>query len=183
MGTVCMLILMAGLPGTGKSTLARALAAQGHGAVLDKDEIRSVLFPPAYLEYSAEQDDFCQSLMLETAAYLLARHPRLRVFLDGRTFSRAYQIQNALAAAGRLPTPWRILECVCTEATARRRLEAARASHLAANRTYELYKRLQAEFDPIPTPKLVVNTDEPLADCITAVLPYLDSAEGSTAQL
>lgn len=178
-----MLILMAGLPGTGKSTLARALAVQCNGVVLDKDEVRSVLFPPAYVEYSAEQDDFCQSLMLETAAYLLARHPELRVFIDGRTFSRAYQIQSALAAAGRISTPCRIIECVCAEATARRRLESARASHPAQNRTYELYKRLQAAFDPIPTPKLVVDTDKPLADCIAAALSYLDSAEGSNEQL
>lgn len=168
-----MLILLAGLPGTGKSTLARTLAAQCQGVVLDKDEIRSVLFPPAYIEYSTAQDDFCQALMLETAAYLLARLPALRVFLDGRTFSRAYQIQNALAAATRLSTPWRILECVCAEATARQRLEASRASHLAQNRNWDLYKKLQAEFDPIPAPKLIVNTDRPLEACIAAALAYL----------
>ncbi len=168
-----MLILMAGLPATGKSTLARALAAQCQGVVLDKDEIRGALFPPAYIEYSAAQDDFCQSLMLETAAYLLTRHPDLRVFLDGRTFSRAYQIQNALNAAQRHATPWRIIECVCSEATARRRLEASRATHPAQNRTYELYKKLQAEFEPIPDPKLIVNTDTPLEDCLPSAQAYL----------
>lgn len=170
-----MIVLMAGLPGTGKSTLARALAAHCHGVVLDKDEIRSVLFPPAYLEYSAIQDDFCQSLMLETAAYLLARHPNLRVFLDGRTFSRAYQLQNALTAASRLCTSSRIIECVCDEQTARLRLERTRASHPAQNRTYELYKKLQSEFDPIPAPKLVLNTNSPLEDCVAAALLYLAS--------
>src|SRR5579862_3527988 len=97
-----MIVLMAGLPGTGKSTLARALTVSGHGVVFDKDEIRRVLFPPAFIEYSAAQDDLCQSLMLDAAAYLLARHPGLRVFLDGRTFSRAYQIQNAIARAEQL---------------------------------------------------------------------------------
>jgi len=170
-----MIVLMAGLPGTGKSTLARVLAAHCNGVVLDKDEIRSALFPPAYLEYSAVQDDFCQSLMFETAAYLLARHPNLPVFMDGRTFSRAYQLQNALTAASRLATSYRIFECVCDEETARLRLEQTRASHPAQNRTYELYKKLQAEFEPIPAPKLVVNTDSPLEDCIAAALVYLAS--------
>ncbi|SRR5579864_6736503 len=168
-----MIILMAGLPATGKSTLARALAARCQGVVLDKDEIRSVLFPPAYVEYSTAQDDFCQSLMLETAAYLLARHPNLPVFVDGRTFSRSYQIQNALAAASRMSTPVRIIECVCAEDCARRRLEASRATHLAQNRDFDLYKKLQAEFEPIPEPKLVVNTDERLEDCVAAALAYL----------
>lgn len=170
-----MIVLMAGLPGAGKSTLARALTAHCDGVVLDKDEIRRILFPPAYLEYSAVQDDFCQSLMFETAAYLLARHPNLRVFLDGRTFSRAYQLQNALTAATRLSTPWRIIECVCDEETARLRLEQTRASHPAKNRTFELYKKLQAGFEPIPTPKLVVNTDSPLEDCIAAAMVHLAS--------
>jgi predicted kinase len=170
-----MIVLMAGLPGAGKSTLARALAPHCHGVVLDKDEIRSALFPPAYLEYSAVQDDFCQSLMFETAAYLLARHPNLRVLLDGRTFSRAYQLQNALTAASRLSTSCRLIECVCDEETARLRLERTRASHPAQNRTYELYKKLQSEFDPIPAPKLVVNTNSPLEDCVAAALLYLAS--------
>jgi adenylylsulfate kinase len=168
-----MMVLMAGLPGTGKSTLARALTAHCDGVVLDKDEIRSVLFPPAYLEYSAVQDDFCQSLMLDTAAYLLAGHPNLRVFLDGRTFSRAYQLQNALTAASRLATSYRIIECVCHEETARLRLERTRASHPAKNRNFELYKKLQAEFDPTPSPKLVVDTDRPLEDCVATALVYL----------
>ena len=170
-----MIVLMAGLPGTGKSTLARALAAQCPGVVLDKDEIRSVLFPPAYLEYSAVQDDFCQTVMFETAKYLLARHPDLRIFIDGRTFSRAYQLQNALAAATSLSTPCRIIECVCSEETARLRLDQTRASHPAQNRTYELYKRLQAEFDLIPEPKLVVDTDSRLEDSVAAALAYLSS--------
>ena len=41
-----MIVLMAGLPGTGKSTLARELAAQTSGRVLSKDEIRHAIFLP-----------------------------------------------------------------------------------------------------------------------------------------
>jgi len=168
-----MIILMAGLPGTGKSTLARVSAAQSEGVVLDKDEIRSVLFAPRFVEYSAEQDDFCQSVMFETVGYLLGRHPELRIFIDGRTFSRAYQFQNALAAARRLSTPVRVIECICAEETARERLEAAQDTHLAKNRTYELYRRLKAEFEPIPEPKLVIDTDAGLEECAAVAGAYV----------
>src|SRR3954471_1764920 len=57
-----MLILMVGLPGTGKSTLSRALVERFGGFVIDKDVIRPALFGPSQIEYSVEQDDFCQNV-------------------------------------------------------------------------------------------------------------------------
>ena len=47
-----MIAIMAGLPGSGKSTVARALAQRIPAAVLDKDIIRAAIFPPAHVEYS-----------------------------------------------------------------------------------------------------------------------------------
>ena len=79
-----MLILMAGLPGSGKSTLSRALAAKFDATVLDKDEIRAALFAPADIEYSTEQDDFCMGIMLKVAGYIFRKEPSRRIFLDGR---------------------------------------------------------------------------------------------------
>src|SRR5437868_9260939 len=132
-----MIVILAGLPGTGKSTLARALVQRLPGAVLDKDAIRAVLFDPAHVEYSPAQDDFCQELMLQTAAYLLAKDVELHVLLDGRTFSRRYQRQRVIEFCQHMGTPWATLECVCAEQTALGRLEEAMAQHThpAANRT------------------------------------------------
>lgn len=168
-----MIVIMAGLPGTGKSTLARAMAQAGGGIVLDKDVIRSVLFPADYVEYSNEQDDFCQTVMLETAEYLIERHPGLRIFVDGRTFSRKYQIDGVIEAARRLNAECRIIECVCAEETARRRLDASRLSHPARNRSFELYRSLRAQCEPIAVPKLVVDTDAPLEECAAEAGAYL----------
>jgi predicted kinase len=72
-----MLIAMAGLPGTGKSTLAHHLAHALAAIVLDKDVIRAALFPPAWVEYSTEQDDFCMSVMFRVSAYSrMLQYPR-----------------------------------------------------------------------------------------------------------
>lgn len=84
-----MLTLMAGLPGTGKSTLSRALAAELHGTVLDKDHIRAALFAAEDIEYSTEQDDFCMAVTLKVAGYLFRKDPSRLIFLDGRTFRGA----------------------------------------------------------------------------------------------
>jgi predicted kinase len=152
-----MIVVMAGLPGTGKSTLSRALAAEMGGIVLNKDIVRADLFPAPFVEYSTGQDDFVQDLMDRTAEYLLARHKMLTVFFDGRTFSKTYQIENAVQAAERLGTPWRIIECVCSESVAERRIEQGR-KHPAKNRTIELYRKIREEFEEIVLPKLVVDT-------------------------
>jgi adenylylsulfate kinase-like enzyme len=51
-------VLLAGLPATGKSTLARALAERLEGAaVLDKDRVRAALFPGDMVDYTTEQDE------------------------------------------------------------------------------------------------------------------------------
>ena len=163
---------MAGLPGTGKTTLARELAARTRGRVLGKDETRHALFAADEIEYSSHQDDFCQQVMLETAGYLLQRDPGRMLFLDGRPFSRRYQIENVVHAAAALHQTWRIIECVCPEQLARQRLEeqSALQAHPAGNRDFKLYLEVKARFETITLPKTVIDTSEPLVTCIEQAL-------------
>jgi len=166
---------MAGLPGTGKSTLARELARLTSGRVLSKDDFRHALFTAEEIEYSTHQDDVCQELMLQTAGYLLGRERERMVFLDGRPFSRRYQVENVLAAADSMHQPWRILECVCSEETARLRLgrDIEGGGHPAGNRNYQLYLAVKERFEAITVPKAVIDTSRDLDLCAREALKAL----------
>lgn len=170
-----VLIALAGLPGTGKSALARELARSLPATVLDKDLIRAGLFPPDLIEYSRRQDDFVMSVVFQTTGYLLRAVPSRPVILDGRTYSRRYQVDALRELAADLGAHLRLIECVCLDETARVRLErdSLAGSHPAANRTYELYLSAKARAEPIVEPKLVVDTDRPLAECVQRCLSYI----------
>ena len=156
-------------------SLGLYLRQMGAIRLLNKDEIRHALFPADEIDYSSRQDDFCLRVMLETAGYLLQRDPNLILFLDGRTFSRRYQIDNVLAVATTLRQSWRILECVCPEEVARQRIErqSAAETHPAGNRDFNLYREVVARFEFITLPKTVIDTSQPFEVCVEQALAAL----------
>jgi hypothetical protein len=59
--------------------------------------------------------------------------------------------------AERLGTQWRIIERVCSEEVALRRIKQGK-KHPAKNRTAELYFEIREQFEEITHPRLVVDT-------------------------
>jgi predicted kinase len=170
-------VLFAGLPGTGKSTLARAMQERLGAAVLDKDRVRSALFPGALTDYSAEQDQLCMRAMLEAAAYLTERRQVDYIFFDGRTFSTRAQMEEVLLAAARVNARWRILHVTCTDAVAEQRLARNDPPHPARNRDPELYRSIKQRFEPILRPNLQVDTTLGVERELAAVESYLKGRE------
>ena len=170
-------VLFAGLPGTGKSTLARAIAERLGAAVLDKDRVRGALFPGALTDYTAQQDELCMRAMLEAAAYLTERERVEYIFFDGRTFSQRGQIEDVLLAAARAGARWRVVHVKCADAVAEERLARSDPSHPAQNRDVPLYRRIKQQFEPITQAKLEVDTTSGTDAVLTVVEEYLTGKE------
>jgi len=166
-------VLLAGLPATGKSTLAGMLQSRLGGIILDKDRVRSALFPGAATDYTREQDDLCMRAILDAAHSLTANHRAEYIFLDGRTFSRKTQLDEVIAAAGLSGAVWRILHLSCSDAVAEARLNREDPDHPAHNRDMELYRRVKKNFEPIVYPKLDLDTSDGVEAVVEGAVGYL----------
>lgn len=166
-----MLIVMAGLPATGKTSLAAAIARASAGVVLSKDEIRAAAFPPQVLDYSSAQDDLCMEMLYGAARYTCRTFPGTPVIVDGRTFTRRANVDRVIAVAEDIGARVRFVECVCDDATARRRLEesARGGTHVAANRDWSLYARLRSRAEPLQVERVTVDTGALSLEQATAV--------------
>jgi predicted kinase len=174
-----MLIAMAGLPGTGKSTLASRVAAALGGVVLSKDVVRAAMFPPPVLDYSAAQDDAAMAAVFAAARLLLVAAPRRVVILDGRTFRKAAQVADLVALGREIGQEPVVIECVCDAAIARDRLDrdAAAGRHPAGNRTGDLHDRVRATAEPLAVPRLTLDTGRLSPDeCLTLALRHTRGA-------
>jgi predicted kinase len=169
------LLLIAGLPATGKSSLGAALAKELGGHVLDKDLLRAALFEPSRVEYSATQDDFVFSLMLQSAEWLWQRQPQLWIHLGGRTFAQRALRRRVYEWAAALGQSVKTIECVCPEAHVRERIQAP---HPARNRNWEMWQHLRDRFEAFEAtePRLLLDSSQPLGVCVAQALTYLREA-------
>jgi predicted kinase len=171
-----VLIALAGLPGTGKSTIAAEIARRLGAIVLSKDTIRAELFSTGEIQFTREQDDFCMKMLVIAAGDILKTKPEQTIIVDGRTFSKSYQVEQLFAEAKALKKNPVIIECICDDAVARQRIEGDLHTgiHPAANRTYQLYMDLKAKAEPIVIDHLVIDTGKAsLERCVEHCLEYL----------
>ena len=92
-----VVILLVGLPGVGKTTLARQIAPVIGAVVLNRDEMRDAIFPEEFLDYSREQNQVGTDALFGVLGYLLARPRPPFIIVDGKPFSRRSEVEHAKA--------------------------------------------------------------------------------------
>ena len=156
-GQVAGLIVVCGLSGSGKSTVARLLQHRKGFTVINSDRVRKRLAAvPAhehsFTDYGANiySDRFTKityDTMLAEAESLI--RSGCGAILDA-TFKASADRQLALSLANRHGVPVLFVECLVSEKEAIRRLERrGSAQSEVSDATPEVHRRQRAEFQPI----------------------------------
>jgi aminoglycoside phosphotransferase family enzyme/predicted kinase len=179
-------IVVRGLSGTGKSTLAAELARKLGIVHLETDRIRKQLFPGATAAgygqgcYTTAARRIVYDAMRGQAGDRLAE--RQSVILDGTFLSAASRV-SVVDMASRLQIRTLVLECRCPAELATERLteRTARGQSLSdANMTTAKRQPGEEEPDPPGLHKVVVDTAAPLSDQVAVSCSAIRAACNAT---
>ncbi len=162
--------IVCGLPGTGKSTFALALARSIGAVHLNTDRIRHALGRQG--QYSlALKSAIYDSMLLHTREELLAGKD---VVLDG-TFYKAELRKTFSQLATELQVPMHWIEIVASDSTVKERVGKSRPYTEA---DYGVYQKVKSEFDPLTTDHLTLDSDIlNLDDMVRSAKYFMHSAD------
>ncbi len=170
------LIVVCGLPASGKSTIAKTLAERSGFPVFNSDVIRKRLAGKAPTSragaqwrqgiYNPESTAATYAGLLSEAAAAL--RSGVGAIIDA-TYMESSERAKVRDLARQMATPILFIECAISDAEAKARLDArARQSDAVSDATWEIYLQHKAEFVPFATE---------FADCHLRVDGAADAAE------
>jgi predicted kinase len=164
-----VLIMMSGLPGSGKSHLSRVLAERVRAVVIESDAVRKALFPePCYTaDESAMVHRACQQLMRR----LLTRG--VRVVFDATNLVE-FQREIIYSLVRRSGARLLIVRTVAPEEVIRERLTRREESpESASDADWRVYRRMAHREQKIRQPHVCIDTSQDMEDAVRKVMRVL----------
>ncbi len=149
-----MIIIICGLPGVGKSTLAKNLAPLINATILSSDKIRKELFPNP--TYSPFERKLVYDVMIILAKYL--NEVGSSCILDA-TFNREdsrIEIRERLQLNDK---QFQIIECFCPEKDVISRLKSRKDDYSDA--TITIYQKMKKIYEPVKIEHIIADTTLP----------------------
>jgi predicted kinase len=151
-----VLILMSGLPGSGKSYLSERVSAELSAVVIESDRLRKALFPKP--TYSAQESTLVHRACQHTMRWLLCKG--VRVIFDATNlveFQREILYHLAERSGARLL----IVRVVAPEEVIRERLARRDADvYSTSDADWSIYRRMSKREQTICRPHLCIDTSE-----------------------
>jgi predicted kinase len=169
-----VLVMFSGLPGTGKSHLARRLAEVLPFAVVESDRVRKILFPEC--EYSGEESKWVHRTCHALMERLLQKG--VRVIYDATNLHERHREQVYRLADGN-QVKLVIVKVVAPQPVASGRLhsrdEGSSDDRDISDADLGVYRRMSRQVDPIGRNHVVVDTSQDLGPAITKLLRLMRS--------
>ena len=159
-------IVMRGFPGTGKSTIARMLAAALHAPLIDRDIIRQTAVH--VFGELPQVGQFSYELMFALTREQLSLG--LSVVVDNPlTYRTTYEQCKELALA--YQTPMLVVHCLCPPEVQKRRLEGRRGNVSAFQITsWEEWEQWKPRFEDYDDGGCTIDTSNPMDDSLAKVM-------------
>jgi len=172
-----IVVALIGLPGAGKSVVARALEDQLGLRRVCRDAIRHAMFPRCSYSFAEKRAAFRGMLFALEINCMLGESS----VLDGVTFSRRrdlLRVDGVIRRYGFTPVPI-YLDCPPDVARARIADDVAHNRHLARDRGPETVTEVLVRFDAPPPSALVIDATLPAAQMCRAALAAVAAVRGS----
>jgi predicted kinase len=159
-----MIIIVFGLPGSGKTYFARALANTLQATYINSDTIRETF--PDQNRYSRPDKNIVYDMMLNKM--MKAMHEGQTVVLDATFYKN--DLRRRFTSYVREQDLVYFVEIVANELLIKDRLSRRRNSHA----DFDTYKLVKDDWDPVQFPHLTIqSTDDNITEMISQALDYI----------
>jgi predicted kinase len=161
-----VLIMMSGLPGSGKSYLSQRLAQQLPAVVVESDRVRKVLFPQP--TYSGQESTIVHCTCQEVIRRLLRKG--VRVVFDATNLVE-FQREILYNLADRSSARLLVVRTVAPEQVVQERLERRKDSaDGASDADWRVYRRMSKREQEIRRTHLCIDTSHDIDDAVWKVM-------------
>lgn len=166
-----LVVQMHGEPGSGKSTVARALGARLGAVVLDKDVIKAALLRSGIVEQQAGPGAY-EVFFAQAAALVAAGNS---VILDNPVFWESVE-RRWFEIADAAGSPRILIACVCADRGELLRRLRTRATVESQPREPLDLERHPGAVETQFQPRLTLDTTRPLTELVDEALAYVERA-------
>ena len=149
------LILVCGLPGSGKTTVANKIAEKTESLLFSTDVVRKEMVDKPV--YDEKEKEMVYNLIFGMAEKFLKNAKN--VVIDG-TFYRKDLRKRIRDTAKKMKSDFHIVHVVCEESLIRERMGKRKGEETTSDADYKVYLKIKGKFEPIREKHFILKSGE-----------------------